>query len=231
LKNILLFFFLANQLFAQTGNLGLPPITNFPKTTYRAGTQNWDIAQAENGRVFFANNEGLLVFDGANWQLFPIGNRTCVRSVAIARDGKIYVGGQGEIGYFEPDLHGKLHYFSLNSKIAAENLPFTDVWDIVISSENAVYFRCAERIFEFKNEKINGFSSGSHLSFLGKLADGKMLAQDEKNGLLHVCRDNQNRCNHDRCFVAWRRQYDHYDAQKRHFFVEKWPNFGLDDAN
>jgi DNA-binding CsgD family transcriptional regulator len=182
-KRILLFLLLAGKLFAQTGNLGLPPISNFPKTIYHAGTQNWDIAQDAQGRVLFANNEGLLVFDGANWQLFPIGNKTCVRSLAVAPDGKIFVGGQGEIGYFMPDLTGNLRYFSLNPLILSEKSPFTDIWDIVISKENTVYFRCAERLFEFKNGQIHGFSNGSNFVFLGKLANDKILIQDEKNGL------------------------------------------------
>ena len=88
-------------LHAQTGNLGLPPVTNFSKSVYHAGTQNWDVAQDAQGRLYFANNEGLLRYDGAHWQRHALLNGTCVRSVAIAPDGKIYVGGQGEIGVFQ----------------------------------------------------------------------------------------------------------------------------------
>jgi len=65
---------LPGLLLAQTGNLGLPPVTNFAKSTYHAGTQNWDVAQDAQGRILFANNEGLLVFDGAHWQPFSIRN-------------------------------------------------------------------------------------------------------------------------------------------------------------
>ena len=52
-----------------------------------------------------------------NWNLFPLPNKTNVRSVAIGSDNKIYVGGQDEIGYFEPAKNGLLQYQSLTELI------------------------------------------------------------------------------------------------------------------
>jgi len=170
-------------LFAQTGNLGLPPVTNFSKTAYHAGTQNWDIAQDAQGRLLFANNEGLLIFDGAYWQRFPIANGTCVRSVAIAPDGNIYVGGQGEIGFFSPDAQGRLSYQPLNDRIPKEGQQFADVWDIVVADDGSVCFRSDERLFQLKNDQIRAFSSGGKMSFLGKAA-GRVLLHDANNGLM-----------------------------------------------
>src|SRR5690606_6671004 len=43
-----------------------PPIHNFNLNDYKAGIQNWGITYGEN-RVFVANNEGLLEFDGVKW--------------------------------------------------------------------------------------------------------------------------------------------------------------------
>jgi len=181
--HIFLFALLPGLLLAQTGNLGLPPVTNYPKAAYHAGTQNWDIAQDAQGRLLFANNEGLLVFDGAQWQHFPIANGTCVRSVAIAPDGKIYVGGQGEIGFFSPDAQGRLSYQPLNDHIPLEDRQFADVWDIVIADDGAVCFRSDERLFQWKNGQIRTFSSGGKMSFLGKAA-GRVLLHDANNGLM-----------------------------------------------
>lgn len=177
----LLFF--SSQLHAQTGNLGLPPVTNYSKSSYHAGTQNWDIAQDAQGRLLFANNEGLLVFDGAHWQRYAISNGTCVRSVAIAPDGKIYVGGQGEIGVFSPDAQGRLAYQKLNHLIPAPDQQFADVWDIVVAEDHSVYFRSDERLFQLKQQQIRAFSSGGKMSFLGK-AEGLILLHDANNGLM-----------------------------------------------
>lgn len=180
---LLIFLLLPSLLRSQTGNLGLPPVANYTKAQYRAGTQNWDVAQDAQGRLLFANNEGLLVFDGAHWQCYPIANGTCVRSLAIAPDGKIYVGGQGEIGFFSPDAQGRLVYQSLTPFIPSENRQFADVWDIVVADNGAVCFRSDERLFQWKENQVRVFSSGGKMSFLGK-SGPQILLHDANNGLM-----------------------------------------------
>jgi hypothetical protein len=44
-------------------------VNNYNKSEYNGGNQNWDIAIGENGDVYVANSNGLLVFDGAQWTL------------------------------------------------------------------------------------------------------------------------------------------------------------------
>ena len=80
--------------------IALPEIINYTKRLYNAGTQNWKIAQDQQGILYFANNEGLLTFDGGFWKKYPVSNGTIVRSLAFGRDGRIYIGAQGEIGFF-----------------------------------------------------------------------------------------------------------------------------------
>src|SRR5438270_6554529 len=111
--------------------IGLPDIINYPKKIYRAGTQNWDIRQDRNGILYFANNEGLLTLDGTYWRIYPLPNKTIVRSIEIAPDNKIYVGGQDELGYFAPSPNGSLVYTSLKNLIPEKDRSFSDVWDIV----------------------------------------------------------------------------------------------------
>ena len=112
MKRLFLLVFIPISLFGQN-TIGLPDIINYSKQSFNAGLQNWDIKQDANGIVYFANNEGLLSFDGTNWNLYPLPNKTIVRSVTIGFDGKIYVGGQDELGYFSPAENGQLAYHSL----------------------------------------------------------------------------------------------------------------------
>jgi hypothetical protein len=93
--------------------IGLPDIINYSKVDYKAGLQNWDFKQDNNGIIYVANNEGLLSYDGTYWKLYPLPNKTIVRSVEIGADNRIYVGGQDEFGYFIPGTNGKLEYHSL----------------------------------------------------------------------------------------------------------------------
>ena len=161
--------------------IALPEIINYSKQLYKAGTQNWDICQSSNGLIYFANNEGLLSFDGNYWRLYPLPNKTIVRSLAIGTDGKIYVGGQDEIGYFSPDRSGELTYHSLTKLIPLAHRSFSDVWDI-ISKDNQLFFRSNQKIFYYNNDKITVYPA-DEWQFMGMSHKG-VLAQDEYNNLL-----------------------------------------------
>ncbi|MGV3528251.1 MAG: triple tyrosine motif-containing protein [Flavisolibacter sp.] len=161
---------------------GLPEIFNYSKQDYSAGTQNWEIAQdTATGLMYFANNEGLLCFDGSSWKLYPLPNKTNVRSLALGKGGRIYVGGQGELGYFSADEQGRLVYRSLVSFIPLQDRSFADVWNIVLY-KNAVFFQTTKRIFEYSAGKMVPYAA-SEWRFLGK-AQNLLLAQDAKKGLL-----------------------------------------------
>ncbi|PYF74371.1 ligand-binding sensor domain-containing protein [Pedobacter nutrimenti] len=154
---------------------------NYQKEQYNAGTQNWKIRQDAQGRMFFANNEGVLTFDGAAWQLFPLPNRTIVRSIEFGRDHKLYVGGQDEIGYFSPCKNGALVFTSLKELIPAADRVFSDLWDIVAYGDD-VFFRSNNKLFKYSKGKITVYYSRSWL-FMGT-AGNKLLAHDEQKGLL-----------------------------------------------
>ena len=106
MKQLLLIIFFPLQVICQN-TIGLPDIINYAKPVYKAGLQNWDIKQDKNGIIYFANNEGLLSFDGKYWNNYPLPNKTIVRSVEIGPDNRIYVGGQDEIGYFAAASNGR----------------------------------------------------------------------------------------------------------------------------
>ncbi|MDP1971880.1 MAG: two-component regulator propeller domain-containing protein, partial [Sediminibacterium sp.] len=163
--------------------IGLPEIINYSKNQYNAGAQNWDIRQDKQGVIYLANNEGLLTFDGKSWQLYPLPNKTIVRSVLIGDDGKIYVGGQDELGYFLPNRWGKLVFTSLINAIPSSNRNFGDVWDIVLF-KNGVYFRTSNTIFRFLNGKTSVFTAPGEFAYLER-ANDQLIAHDYEKGLLY----------------------------------------------
>lgn len=181
MKKILLLLLL--PLFTTGQNtIGLPDVINYSKQSYSAGLQNWDIKQDKNGIIYFANNEGLLSFDGRYWNLYPLPNRTIVRSVEIGSDNRIYVGGQDELGYFAPSANGRLVYHPLNQLLPAKDKSFGDVWDIV-SLKKDVFFRTNNRIFKFTNDAVATFKAASEWSYLG-ICNNKLYAHDFSGGLM-----------------------------------------------
>lgn len=146
---ILFSFFIATA----QNTIGIPTIVNYSRQAYNAGNQNWNIGQDNNGLMYFANNKGLLVFDGTTWRTYPLPGGTIVRSLAIGDSNKIYVGGQGEFGYFSPAKNGELSYTSLKGLVPSNDNDFADVWNIGIWQKR-VFFRSNKRIFELEGNVI-----------------------------------------------------------------------------
>jgi ligand-binding sensor domain-containing protein/DNA-binding CsgD family transcriptional regulator len=162
--------------------IGLPDITNYSKIDYNAGLQNWDFKQDKNGIMYVANNEGLLSYDGKYWKLYPLPNKTIVRSIEIGADNKIYAGGQDEFGFFTPSNNGQLTYHSLIKYVKDADKDFADVWDIA-NYKNDVFFRTSRRIFKLSNDKITVYNAPSEWSFVG-ICNGNLFAHDIQHGLM-----------------------------------------------
>lgn len=176
---IISFFFL--RTLAQNP-IGLPQVVNYSNLDYKAGIQNWAADQDRDGRVYFANNEGLLSFDGKHWRLYPLPNKTVVHAVKATSSGRIYVGAQDEIGFFEPDNHGILSFKSLKPLLPATSRQFADVWNICQVGQT-IFFRTTDRIFYLKDNAIKVFRTSSEWLFLGQAQSG-IFAQEKNKGLL-----------------------------------------------
>lgn len=123
----------------------LPPISKYDSNTYGAGNQNWMISQDKNNFIFFANNEGLLEFNGSSWTLYPSPNETIIRSVKVI-DNKIYTGCYMEFGYWKRRGDGQLKYTSLSKTLKNKLLDDEQFWNI-LNYDQWVIFQSLDRIY------------------------------------------------------------------------------------
>ena len=79
----------------------VPLKKHFTPEEYMGGLQCWSFDQDQEGILYVANNEGVLVFDGERWTLYEVPLATKVRAVLIDKKNRIFVGGQNQIGYFK----------------------------------------------------------------------------------------------------------------------------------
>lgn len=182
MKKLLGVFLLISAHLYSQNTIGLPDVINYPKKVYGAGLQTWDIGQDERGIIYMANNEGLLSFDGQYWNLYPLPNRTIVRSLAITPGNRIFAGGQDEIGYFAPGPDNKLLFHSILAQIPEKDRSFGDVWDICYFRK-AVWFRTMNRIFRYADNTITVYTAPAEWSFMGVCGD-QLYAHDYNRGLL-----------------------------------------------
>src|SRR5690554_912713 len=162
--------------------IAVPQIINYSNEVYKGGLQNWSVAQDAQGIMYFGNNEGLMTFDGYNWSVFHLPNQTIVRSVAVDTNGRVYVGGQDELGYFEADNSGSMQYHSLVPLIAEGEREFADVWRISIVPEG-VFFMTNNRIFRFQADHISVDKNAGMWQFMGEVG-GRLFAQSQGQGML-----------------------------------------------
>ncbi len=160
-KFVLLFFviiFFSNELSAT-----YPTVHNYHRKESNSGTQNWDIIQHENNWMYFANNSGLLEFDGYRWNTYQIGNYTNVRALYYEKQSdKIYAGAHNEFGYYSRDDRGILNYHSLTGLIDSTERDFNEIWHIN-QVEDALYFQGDKEVFRYKAGQIK------RINFTGKI--------------------------------------------------------------
>lgn len=147
---ILFSFFVQGFIFSQE----YPPIIKYPSSQYSAGNQNWMISQDKNHFIYFANNDGLLEYNGSTFKLFPSPNESIMRSVKVI-DNKIYTGCYMEFGYWTRQATGTLKYRSLSNLIKNKILDDEQFWNI-IDFEQWVVFQSLNRIYVYdtRSEKI-----------------------------------------------------------------------------
>ncbi|MFD1161165.1 helix-turn-helix and ligand-binding sensor domain-containing protein [Hwangdonia seohaensis] len=143
---IVLFF---NNSYAQYA----PFFQNYTLTEFNAGNQNWGISFADNGKLYVANDKGLLEFDGLKWNFYQLPNKTIIRSV-MAYNGVIYTGSYEEFGYWTKNKKGVLVYTSLSNFQEQEKSLDEEFWQI-LHHNGAILFRSFANLYIYKDGKIS----------------------------------------------------------------------------
>lgn len=172
---------------AQT-TIGIPAIKNYTRADYNASTDIWCVNQDSKGILYVGNNDGLLTFDGTYWKIYPLPNKGTVRSLAIDPSGRIYVGGQDEIGYFFPDDHGVLKFHSIKNLLPPVARQFAEILNIVFY-KNEVFFRTVECLFEYNYKEIKTYDASGGWTTL-TTAGSQLFAEDRDLGLVTL-KDNR----------------------------------------
>ncbi|WP_370526817.1 transcriptional regulator [Bacteroides sp. 51] len=154
-------------------------IINYNKNLYGKGSQTWQINTYDESWIYFANQSGMLQYDGNSWSVFPLNNDSDVRSVLPSNTQKrIYVGGISEFGYFEPGENGHLIYVCLSDSLSEEERAIGNIWGIH-EADNILYIQGDNRVIKYLNGKFTSIDAGC-----------KIDCSDMVKGVLYVGTDN-----------------------------------------
>jgi ligand-binding sensor domain-containing protein/DNA-binding CsgD family transcriptional regulator len=138
--------FISFTFFAQE----LPPIETFMPEVYGAEDQNWAITQDDDQSIYFANNKGLLEYNGARWKLYNTPNSSIIRSVKFI-DSKIFTGCHTDFGFWEKDNLGTLNYTSLVQRKKLQLKEDEEFWNI-LKLEQYILFQSLDRIYIYDTQ-------------------------------------------------------------------------------
>lgn len=140
MKQYFFLFFITLSIQAQL----LPPIQSYSPDEYNAANQNWAITQSEEKDIFFANNDGLLKFNGSRWSIFPSPNGSIVRSVKAIKS-RVYAGLYEDFGYWEKRSDGKYYFTSLVNSLELTVQNDEEFWNI-LHYDNWLIFQSLSRL-------------------------------------------------------------------------------------
>lgn len=143
-------------------------IKNYYKQEYQAANQNWSVVQDDKGYLYFANNIGLLEFDGITWTLYPAPGGAIIRSVAVDQQNHIFTAGYRELGFWERNAFGRLEYHSLKQMVEENFTANEEFWN-VITTDGKVYFQSFSMVCIYDYQKFQVIRPGG---FINSISDG-----------------------------------------------------------
>ncbi len=158
----------------------VPLKKHFNSDEYQGGIQSWAFDQDTSGILYVANNMGLLEFDGNAWAKYDVPNSTRVRAVKVDHQNRIFVGGQGQIGYFKMTEYG-LNFTSLLSLLPPEQQVVAETWEILYNDDK-MYFLTESRLLVYDGNQFRALETPGYVQHIFK-SNHQIIAQVYNAGL------------------------------------------------
>ena len=81
-----------------------------------------------------------------------------IRGMDIGPNGRIWVGGVNQIGWFERGAEGRLAYHSLMPKLPASIADLGDVWRVYAEGDDRALFVARERVLRWDGRQFTSWS-------------------------------------------------------------------------
>jgi signal transduction histidine kinase/DNA-binding response OmpR family regulator len=161
---------------------GLPLLQRFLPEAYQGHYQINDLTVAPDGRLYGTTQHAVVRYDGTRWERLEFPGLWAWRLVATA-DGRVYVSGDDDLGYFADDATGRAVYHSLVSKIPAAALPLGNVRGAKAAG-NAVAFAAEKGWLVWQDGAFNFTPSPTAGRTLVHSANNTLYASIAGSGLL-----------------------------------------------
>jgi AraC family chitin signaling transcriptional activator len=157
-----LFYFISLFIFyksngQQINNIGTPYIEKFKYESMISFSHIWQIAEAPNHVMYFVNDNGLLQYDGKNWEIYK-GNKGIHRSLLVYDNETIFTGQDNDFGIWKKNKNNRFEYKSLYPFLNKNNKLVEEFWHVYKNDKFVIFHSFTNiYIYDFKNiVKISG---------------------------------------------------------------------------
>ncbi|HUJ43300.1 MAG TPA: ATP-binding protein [Opitutaceae bacterium] len=154
---------------------GRPTMEVFKTNDYQTSTVVRAVTQDRYGVLYFGS-DALIQYDGKAWRHFPAGKNQGINSLAIDDQNRIWMGGFGELGYFDRDASGAFEYTSLLPNVAPALRSQLEIWGAEVTSRGVV-FAATNKIMRW---------NGKSLQVLKDLADARRASSQEIGEVTYI---------------------------------------------
>lgn len=175
-----LFFWCANINAGSLDGITGKPVRFYSPSEYKSDAQVWSISKGEGDDVYFATNEGIVLYDGVRWERYVTPSECIMRSVYYDTEQQVaYSGGVNEFGYWKYDEYGNLQYTSIYEN--PPSAPTKEFWKIAkVPGSPLVYFESplSLLVYDAETGKITPLADdGMRFHFLFMVNDKVYLQQ------------------------------------------------------
>lgn len=143
-------------------NMGKPFFHNISALEYKGHNRNFAVECDKEGNVYVANFEGLLVYDGYNWEMYHSPAISRITSLFTAKDGRVWFGGNNVLGYTKYTKDSIEVKFLISD--ADKNVRFGEITSIY-EKNNKIHFSASGKTYLY--------SSGKEYKLMKNTADQK----------------------------------------------------------
>jgi signal transduction histidine kinase/CheY-like chemotaxis protein len=167
---------------------GLPPVRVFTVRDTGATTMAWSAAQDRRGAMYFGCDT-LLSFDGDRWRSDAVASSYMIRGLDVGPNGRIWVGGMNEIGWFEAAATGPLSYHSLAGELPAAEGAIGEVWSVYALGNEQAVFIAKDRILRWDGRRLVSWSVPGADMVWSTRANSGIYVDEPRRGLMKMGAD------------------------------------------
>lgn len=171
---------------AQKGNYF---IHNYLPAQYNASDQNRGILQDIYGRIFVANNDGLLINNGAEWDKIQL-PFICL-SIGKDENDDIFVAGDGDFGKLIVAKNGNFKFQSLKDKLPKEKQSDLGKFWTIITLKGHTYFCSNQTILDYDYKSIKTILPGEEGFHTFFKVDNQFILREKGKGLKILSYNNE----------------------------------------